>query len=325
MEFQPVIEFIQRYDKFILTVHETPDGDALGSEYAMLRALQQLGKTAQIFNADPAPSKFTFVDGADEFTVLRSEDQLPPDIGEYVLIIMDVNDINNIGQIKPLLLPRVQEYFIIDHHDSEGDLQNQNLIQKAASSTSEILYRLFREMQIEIDFAMAQALFMGIVFDTGSFIYPKTTAVTFNIARELVEAGVNPNHVHANVFESNSISSLLLMSKVLATLELEFDEHVAIQTMTKETIAEANGKYEEADQIINIPLRSKDVRVSIFFKENPAGLKRCSMRSKGDIDVAVIAQSYGGGGHKTAAGFKCPKSFAAIKKELLEKLKRYFE
>jgi phosphoesterase RecJ-like protein len=324
MKYEPVRCFLDRYEKFILTAHETPDGDALGSEYAMLRALRQLGKTVLIFNADPAPLKFSFVAAEDEFKVLESEEQLPADIGDYCLIILDVNDINNIGSVASLVLPRVKEYFIIDHHDSETDTLSGNLIQQSASSTAEILFQLFREMDIEIDLAMARALYMAIVYDTGSFIYPKTTALTFDIARQLVRLGVNPNQIYSHVYESNSTPSLRLMSKVLATLELNLDNSVAIQTMTRETLQEVGAQYEEADQIINIPLRSREVKVSVFFKENLDGIKRCSLRSKGNIDVAAIAHSFGGGGHKTAAGFKCAQPVSVLKKEILAKLKGYF-
>ncbi len=324
-DFWPVIDFLRRHDRFILTVHETPDGDALGSEYAMLLALRRMGKQVRIFNADPAPEKFQFIDPSGEFTVLESADQLPADIGEYVLVILDVSDLNNIGQIATLVLPRIRRHLIIDHHEGSEDFLSGNLIRKTASSTAEILYTLFRQMGIEIDLPIAQALYTGIVFDTGSFIYPKTTALTFEIARDLVVLGVRPNEVYSQLFESNSIPALVLTSRVMSTLELTHRNHVAIQTMTREMIQETGSKYEEADQIINIPLRSRDVRVSIFFKENLEGLRRCSMRSKGNIDVAAIAQGYGGGGHRTAAGFKCRAPFEQVRRELLEQLKIYFD
>ncbi len=324
MIFKQIIDFIISNNNFILSAHETPDGDAIGSEYAMLKALQKLGKNVKVFNSDPMPGKFSFIDENHEIMTLESEDQLPDNLGDYVLLILDTNDENNIGVVAEYVLPRVKGYFIIDHHESEEDLLVQNLIQKSASSTAEILYLLFKEMGIEIDFKMAQALFMAIVYDTGSFIYPKTTALTFEIARDLVTIGVSPNYIYSKVYESNSISSLLLHSKVLSTLEIVFDNHVAIQTMTKETIIDSGALYEEADQIINFPLRSESIKVSIFFKENLDGLLRCSLRSKGNIDVAEIAQSFGGGGHKTAAGFKCKLSLEETKKLVLEKLSKYF-
>ena len=324
MPNQAVIDFIEKYDKFIITAHETPDGDALGSEYAMLQALGKIGKTARILNADPAPRKFAFIAPEDVFEVLVRSDQIPADIGEYGLFILDVNDIRNIGQVATLILPRVAEYFIIDHHDSETLELGQNHIEQNASSTCEILYLLFQEMNLKLDLPMARALYMGILYDTGSFIYPKTTAVTFQIAHDLVSLGVRPNDTYVNVYESNSISSLVLMSRVLATLELHYDRRVAVQTMTQELLREAGASYEESDLLINIPLRSADIRVSIFFKENLEGVKRCSLRSKGNIDVAAIAQSLGGGGHKTAAGFKCLRPFEVMQVEILEMLHPYF-
>lgn len=325
MQYAPVSEFLTRNRKIIITAHETPDGDALGAEFAMLRALHKLGKSAFICNADPAPDKFVFVEPEHRPLVLREESQLPADLAEHALLILDVNDLNNIGSVARLVLPRVREYFIIDHHDSETDILAPNHIEQDASSTCEILFLLFQEMKVELDLFMAQALYMGIVYDTGSFIYPKTTALTFKIAQDLVARGVHPNQVYAKLYESDSLSSLVLMSRVLATLTLHAGGQVAVQVMPRRLLLESRASYEEADQLINIPLRSKDVRVSIFFKENPEGLRRCSMRSKGSIDVAEIAQSYGGGGHRTAAGFKCARPFATLQEEILERLqKKYF-
>jgi phosphoesterase RecJ-like protein len=324
MRYGPVIDFLTGNEKFILTVHETPDGDALGSEFALLWALRRMGKTARILNADPAPEKFTFLDRKREARVLTSVSQVPIHIEDYVLVILDVSDIRNIGVVSRWVLPRVRQYFIIDHHESDRDLLSPNHIEQSASSTCEILYLVFQEMGVDIDLRMAHALFMGIVYDTGSFIYPKTTATTFQIARELVELGVNPNEVHANVFENNSLSSLVLMSRILSTLTLYLDGRVAVQIMTRKILHAANAKYEEADQQINIPLRSKDVRVSIFFKENPEGIQRCSLRSKGKIDVSEIAKRFGGGGHRTAAGFKFTMPMETVQNKILLFLKKKY-
>ncbi len=325
MQYGTVKAFLERNHKFVITAHETPDGDALGAEFAMLRALLSLGKKAFICNADPAPENLAFVEPLHQPLVLRSERDLPPDIAEHALLILDVNDVHNLGSVGRLVLPRVREHFIIDHHDSDNDLSAPNHIEQGASSTCEILYLLFQEMGLQLDPHMAQALFMGIVFDTGSFVYPKTTALTFRIAHELVTLGVNPNQVYTNLYESHSLSSLLLMSRVLSSLTLHGAGRVAIQNMPNRLLEECHARYEEADQIINIPLRSREVRVSLFFKQNAEGLWRCSLRSKGPIDVAEIARSYGGGGHRTAAGFKCTRPTEAIQAEILAGLqKKYF-
>ena len=327
MQYGNVRAFLERNAKFVITAHETPDADALGAEFAMLRALLQLGKTAYICNADPAPENLTFVEPLHRPQVLRAERELPADIAEHALLILDVNDVHNLGSVGRLLLPRVREYFVIDHHDSDSDtdLSAPNHIEQGASSTCEILYQLFREIGVTLDLHMAQALYMGIVFDTGSFVYPKTTALTLRIAHELVALGVNPNQVYSNLYESHSLSSLVLMSRVLSSLSLHCAGRVAVQNMPKRLLEECQARYEEADQFINIPLRSREVRVSMFFKQNLEGLWRCSLRSKGSIDVAEIARSYGGGGHRTAAGFKCSHPTEAIQAEILERLqKKYF-
>jgi len=323
-EFSTAIDFLKRTDKLIITAHETPDGDALGSECAMRRAMLGMGKKAIILNSDPTPRKFSFLDPDGAICVLQDEAQVPVDVSAYALLMLDTNDIHNIGSVATLVLPRVREYFIVDHHENEEDVLTGNLILKSASSTAEIVYQILREIEAEIDFPIAEALYTGIIYDTGGFIYPKTTAVTFAIARELVQKGVQPNAVYTHVYESNSISALVLQSRVLSTLELAHADHVAVLTMSREMIRESGANYEEADGLINIPLRSEDVRVSIFFKENMEGLLRCSLRSKGAINVAEIAQVFGGGGHKTAAGFKCRLSLEKTKHALLERLRVHF-
>jgi len=325
MTFKHIIDFLNRYEKFILTAHETPDGDALGSEYAMLRALQKMGKKALIFNADPAPKNFKFIDETDEINTLESPDQLPSDLEDHVLIILDVNDTGNIGNILKYVFPAVKDYFIIDHHDTGENTLTANLIQEDASSTGEILFQLFNELKIELDLDMARALYMAIVYDTGSFIYPKTSALTFSIARDLLSCGVKPNEVFSRIYETRSIASLVLQSSVLSTLKLECHNHVAIQIMLKKHLEESGATYEEGHHIINIPLAAEAIKVSIYFKENLEGILRCSLRSKGNIDVVKIAQKFGGGGHKTAAGFKCSQPMHEIKQSVLRDLEGYFE
>ena len=321
--FRLMREFIQRNDKFILTAHETPDGDAIGSEMAMYQALKNTGRQVEVYNADPMAHKYQFLDVDSAIRIVRSEDDIPHPLGDYALMILDTNDIHNIGQIHDYVLPNTREYFIVDHHESDEETLSDNLVEESASSTSEILYDFFTHESWDITFPIAQAIYTGIVYDTGSFIYPKTSAKTFAIAHHLVSLGVDPNLIYRKIYESNSISALRLQSSVLSTLELHYNQHVALVTMTKETIKECDAIYEEADTIINIPLKSESVRVSVFLKENEQGVLRCSLRSKGNIDVAHIAQTFGGGGHKTAAGFKSKWPLDVLKQKVLDMLSTY--
>lgn len=316
-------DFIQRNDKIIITAHETPDGDAIGSEMAMYHVLTALGKEVEVYNADPTSHKYHFIDPDSVIRIIRQEKDLPHPPDDYALLILDTNDIHNIGQVYELVVERAKEYFFVDHHESDENFVSDNLVAESASSTCEILYDFFIDQGWEITFSIAQALYVGIVYDTGSFVYPKTGPKTFAVAHHLVSTGINPNYVYRRIYESNSISALRLQSLVLSTLELYYHQHVALTTMTGEMIKECNAIYEEADTIINVPLKSEAIRVSIFLKENEEGILRCSMRSKGNIDVAQIAQSFGGGGHKTAAGFKSKWPLDTLKGKVLEMLNSY--
>ena len=290
MTTDSIARFIRDNCKFILTTHETPDGDGIGSEFALYHGLIRIGKTVRILNNDPVSERFSFISpGESVFESLGPDTELPEDIEDYVLFLIDTNDTNNIGAISDIVLPMVKDYFIIDHHESGEDIVTGHLITKTASSTSEMMYDILKDLEIEIDMPMAQALFTGIVFDTGSFIYPKTSAKTFLVAHHLVSLGVSPNYVYSKIYESNSIASLRLHSKVVSNIELFYNETVALQTMLKDTLLECGADYEEADQIINLPLKSKKIEVSIFFKENLEGVLRCSLRSKGKVNVARIS------------------------------------
>lgn len=322
--FSEIEKILSENNFFIITAHETPDGDAIGSESAMKLALDSLNKKSIIINADQMAHKYDFLDPEGHITV-NNEITIPKNLNKYTLLILDTNDVKNIGSVATSILPFVKQFFIIDHHESNDEIMNNSLIESNASSTCEILYDLFSDMNIIFDLPLAQSIFVGIVYDTGSFIYPKTTAKTFDIAHKLVLKGVNPNKVYSKIYESNSISALKLQSKVLGSLNLYYNQQVAVQVMTKEDLLECDAMYEESDTLINIPLKSETVKVSVFFKENKDGLLRCSMRSKGNIDVSDIAQYYEGGGHRTAAGFKSKYPLEIIKRKVLKKLRIYFQ
>lgn len=320
---EKAVSFIRRNNRFFLTAHETPDADAIGAECATFYALRQLNKEVRIINADATPRIFKFIDPDDAVEVL--DDSFDRGVLDGAcLLILDANDINNIGGVRDVVSAGVSERFIIDHHEVDGTLAEENCIRGDVSSTCELLYEIFHHLDVTLTPKIAVALYAGIVYDTGLFAYPKTTARTFEIARRLVEAGASPNLVYTKMYESNTISSLLLQAFVFGSLKLHFHNNVAVQKMTKETLKSSGALYEEGQTLINNPLKSETVRVSVFLKENEAGVLRCSLRSKGDIDVAAIATTYGGGGHKNAAGFKTSLSLDEIEKKVLEDLKPYF-
>jgi phosphoesterase RecJ-like protein len=173
---------------------------------------------------------------------------------------------------------------------------------------------------VELPMDAAEAIFSGIVYDTGSFSYPKTSERTFECALELVKRGVVPYEIHKRMYESSSEGVLLLQKAVMSSLELRLQGRAAILSLGKEVLASSGASYEDAEDLVNIPLQDRRVEVSVLFKENVEGRLRCSLRSKGGVNVARIAQAFGGGGHKTAAGFTCERPLAASKDDVLQSI-----
>lgn len=319
-------EFLKRNDKFIISTHESPDADGLGCEIAFLDFLKQMGKTVIILNSDPTPDICQFLDIDNELTVFENESQLPADINEYAQFVLDTNDYNNIGSAYGILSPRVKEYFIIDHHqDSDQNKIDTNFIKVGAASASEIIYAIIKHYKKELNFKTAQALYTGIVFDTGSFRYPKTTSETFQIASHLVSLGVDPFTVYEHLYESNSLSSFQLRGKILSSMEILEDGRMISMKLTPQMVAETHGSFSEGEATINSPFTVKGVAASLLVKQDVEGPVKISMRTKGNLDVAELAIKNGGGGHKNAAGYKTKIPFEEAYNKAVEDMRKFFK
>jgi len=322
MLLNDICEVFRKNDRFLICTHITPDGDGLGAEYALCSALLDLNKKAVILNGDRMPPKYHFIDKRRIIKTLGVDGAYPEDFKNWTLVLLDTNP-SNIG---PIIDESVigQSIVIIDHHVTNKEMGYPAWLDPNSSSTCEMIFDLIEAMDVRITPDIAIALYAGIVYDTGSFAYPKTQARTFKIAEILVRNGAIPNVVFSHLYAKKSKASLKLQTMVTSTLRLYHNDHVAIQLMPRETLIASGAHYEEAQEIVNYPLQSSCVQVSIFFKENEKGNKRCSIRSKDLVDCAAIAQGFGGGGHKTASGFHVPKSFEEIQLKLLELLRPYF-
>ncbi len=317
-------EYILKHDKYIITAHEAPDGDAIGSEIVLYSILTYLGKKALIVNSDPTEHKYSFMDPDKVIRSPGPEDPLPFSPGENILIVVDTEP-GNIGHLGTRMnKDTMKDLLVVDHHDYEDLIPFKGLFQPEASSTCEILYGLQSHFSIPFFPPLTEAMFAGIVYDTGSFIYPKTSAKTFEIAHKLVLNGARPNFVYSELYESKSTESLRLRTMVGSSLELHFADHLAYQYMSKEVLLESGAKYEESQEIVNIPLQCSAVRISVFVKENARGVTRCSIRTKNEIDCLPLASRHGGGGHPTAAGFKITGTLEEVKQEILDFFAPYY-
>jgi len=316
---QDILAFINTYDSFIITTHTGPDADGIGAEIILFHVLKSLDKKVHVLNADPVPERFSFLDPENIIEQWDSKRHFHLS-GRGGIIIVDTSDEFNLGCLLDEALPKAQGVYIIDHHEQSPFTHLNGYIDVSAASTTQILIDLVQVTGLPITKVLAVPAYAGLVYDTGSFIYSKTTEKTFETALLLVRSGAVPHEIYRDLFENNSISVLLLQKRVLSSLEIVGNGRVAVQVMTKEDLEETGAAYEDAEHFINIPLQIKEIEVSILVKQSAEGLVRCSLRSKGKVNVSLLAQQFGGGGHKMAAGFKSTLGLEETRTKVIQKV-----
>ncbi|MGA2546942.1 MAG: bifunctional oligoribonuclease/PAP phosphatase NrnA [Rectinemataceae bacterium] len=322
MTIKGFADYLKAHDNYIIVTHDGPDADGIGAAYALALTLEAIGKTAIAAVSDKVPVKIRFIDRRGLFRSLAAGANLPFPAREATLIIVDTQDSGYLGERAAQIISSAKCTLIIDHHEPMAEPGELTLLDPSASSSCELVYLIAQALGVELPIDAAEAVFAGIVYDTGSFAYPKTSERTFSCALELVKRGVKPYELHNRMYESSDSGVLLLQKAVISSLELELGGRVALQSLNKKDLAASGALFEDAEYLVNIPLQDKLVEVSVLFKENLEGKLRCSLRSKGGVNVALIAQAFGGGGHKTAAGFSCHSPLARAKDDVLQSIAR---
>ena len=299
---EKLLELVNRHDFFILTTHDPADPDGIGAQMVLSCILRNEGKQFRLINANPMPEQFRFMDPLGQMESWDGEKHgaLPE---QGALIIVDTADEYNIGCMREVFC-RSREVFVLDHHESKPHAPILGIYDPGYASTSELAVELAQTMNVTLDSITAFAAYLGIVYDTGFFAYPKTGPKTFRTALALVEQGVNPNEGFTQLCQNTPTRVMLLQKKALASMTLHHGNKTATQVLRTEDFIETGASPEDTDGFVNFPLKSRDVVVSFFLKEMPDKKIRCSLRSKGTINVANIAHDFDGGGHVNAAGFK---------------------
>ncbi len=284
--------------KIIIATHEYPDGDGIGSSIALWLSLKQLGKNVTNVVEGHIPEEFAFLNGYNEF-INPQEVNLDQDT---TLVFLDCADENRAG--KTLSQKRKQSFLVIniDHHQGNTNFGHLNYIEPNTASTGEIIYDLINLLKIKINSNIANAIYTAIVTDTGGFRYDNTTEKTFGIAQDLLKKGVNLNLVRTNLWESKSKNSLGLLGDCLSTMKFALNEQIAFITVTQAALDKWKINLGDLEGMVNYPKSIKGVKVAILFKEISKDETKVSFRSKEDVDVSKIANEFGGGGHKKAAG-----------------------
>lgn len=286
-----VLSQIEQRDRFVLTSHARPDGDAVGSSLGFSQILRSMGKQAEVVLRDGVPRIYHSLPYADK--VVKAERVN----GNYqAAIILECDS------IQRTRLQGLEDRFLIniDHHASARPFAHVNWIDPKAVATAEMIYRLAREAGVQISAEIATCLYTAVLTDTGSFMFAGTNEQTFELARELVLAGADPARCARNIYFGHSSAKMRLLGAALSKLQREGP--LGWISVSQEQMERCQAREEDCEGLVNYALSIHDVEVAAFFRELPDGRFRVSLRSKGGYDVAAIAQRFGGGGHRCASG-----------------------
>jgi phosphoesterase RecJ-like protein len=288
-----VVELIEEKNKFAITSHVRPDGDSLGSSLGLYWLLKALDKDVEVIMRDPVPHAYQKLPGSRDVRVTPDADA-----GYNAVFVIECSDITRPG----LLNLEKQNVVNIDHHATTALFGSINWIDSTASACGEMIYNLAKALGVRVTKEIAECVYTALITDTGSFHFSNTTERTFKVASELLRTGVKPAKTAEAVFASYPWSRIQLMGAVLSTARRDATGKVAILRHSLEMQHTAEASDEDADGFVNYPLTVGEVEAVAMLKEFEPGVYRTSLRSKGEVNVARVAEMFGGGGHRNAAG-----------------------
>lgn len=305
-----ILGSIERHQRFILTSHARPDGDAVGSALACRQLLEHMGKQAQVVLSDGVPRIYRPLPEAESVVQAREVD------GQYeAAIILECDS------VERTCIAGLQRNFLIniDHHASGRPFAHLNWIDPSACATAEMIYRLATAAGVKVTPEMATCLYTAVLTDTGSFCYRGTSERTFELAQELVRCGADPVRIARSVYFANPPAKMRLLGAALGNLRCE--GRLAWMFVSRYDLERCGAQDEDCEGLVNYALGISGVEVAAFFRELEGGRFRVSLRSKGGFNVAGVAEGFGGGGHPCASGFSLEGPLSVASERVLAQLR----
>jgi phosphoesterase RecJ-like protein len=315
-------EFIGRHRRFLLTTHINPDGDGLGSEVALALWLEAQGREVRILNDAVLPPAFVFLARHAAF------ESYEPEVAERrfteadALVVLDTSNRQRVGRLSTHLDRHTIPVAVVDHHVSHAGFGQVNVIEPEASATGEILYDLIREGAGTITPAIAEALYIALMTDTGSFRYSNTDTHAHRMAADLLTHGLDPQRLHTQVHSHASAGRLRFFGEVLSALELLEEGRLVVLEAAPEQFQRHGLVGADTDGLVDLPRTISGVEVVVLFSEVDAGKVKVSLRSTGRVAIDRVASRLGGGGHVHAAGVLLRGSRAEARTRILPELSR---
>ncbi len=311
-----VVELIENKHSFGITTHIKPDGDGVGSSLGLCWLLRSLGKSAEVIVRGKVPPAYRELPGADEIRELLAVDQ-PYD----AVFVIECSDLERPG------IAGLEGLFTvnIDHHATSAHFGSINWIDSTASAVGEMIYNLCKAIGGRVTREIAECVYMALVTDTGSFHFSNTTERTLKVASELVKAGVRPAEISEAVYNNYPWSRIELMRQVLGTVQRDETGKIAFLRQTLKMREAAEAIDGDNNGFVNIPLSARDILAAVYMREVGENEYRVSLRSKGDINVAKVAEKFGGGGHRNAAGLRVEGDWDEKESELVAAVREAVE
>tara|TARA_R110002049_G_scaffold294590_5_gene481304 strand:- start:3266 stop:4285 length:1020 start_codon:yes stop_codon:yes gene_type:complete len=322
-------ELLGKKQSICIVSHKSPDGDSIGSSLGLYHFLTQLGHSVSVITPDRHPSFLNWLEGAKEVINFEYQPHIVTKLFDSAnwIFCLDFNAINRVGDLTPLLESAKAKMINIDHHQEPTHFCDYEYIETDASSTAQLIYELIAQTP-HIDLLnqqIANALYVGIMTDTGSFRFPSTTASTHHVIANLIATGIDNAAIHRNIYDSSSESRLRLLGYAISDkMQLFLDHGFSIIGLSEEELQRFNYQKGDTEGIVNFPLSIQEVKVSVFLSAKD-DLVKMSFRSKGDIAVNEIANKhFSGGGHTNAAGGISALTLIDTETKLIEILKENF-
>jgi phosphoesterase RecJ-like protein len=311
-----VEKVLSQAKNILVTSHQDPDGDSVGSQMALIAYLQKKKKRVVAVNQGKMPNKYRFLDPKG---IIQEASEPLPDFVPDAAFVVECPSLKRIGCVQKLLRPETV-IVNIDHHPRNEKFGKVNWLDAKASAVGEMIYDFLVAARLKITPGVAEALYTAILTDTGRFRYSSTHPRTLEICARLMKLGANPQKITEEVYYRISPSDLRLVARVLEGMELHLDNQICFLSIDNRILAETGARFEDTEGIVDYSLFLREVQVGALFKELTPGKTKVSLRSQNGIDISPIAKSFGGGGHPNASGCALSLPMAEAKRTVLEKV-----
>ena len=320
IDWSPFVKLVNAHQRFLITTHVRPDPDGLGSQIALADVLEKMGKTVQMVIASSWPPRYNFLDPGKRIARFAPPGDAHREV--EVIVVVDTGTWNQLGDFGTWMKSSKTKKVVIDHHITQDDLGATALVDTSSEASGRLVYEAVQALAQPLSPWAASSLFAAVATDTGWFRHKNTTPATFALAEKLQAAGADPNFLYDAIYEQNTAPRLNLLGLVLQRIRVIENGQVAYSEVHRDDYARTGAIPQDTEDAVGYTRSISGVEVGLLFLEQPAGGVKVSFRSRSKVDVAKIAASFGGGGHRLASGATLHTSLADAEARVLDAVRQ---